>query len=115
MAIAKLSRRTLDQLAPGLRPYFVYDEDLKGFGVRVGASGSKSWFIEYRPGAGGRSAPKRRVTLGSTSKLTPDQARRQAQDDLAESVSGQIPPAPGGPNGPPSPWPRLLTDISKKM
>ena len=93
VAIAKLSKRIVDQLEPGPKPYFVYDEELTGFGVRVGPSGAKSWFIEYRPGAGGRNAPKRRVTLGPTSKFMPDQARRQAQDDLARVRLGSDPSA----------------------
>ena len=38
---------------------------------------------EYRPHGGGRGIAKKRVTLGKTSQLTPDQARKGAADLLA--------------------------------
>jgi integrase len=46
-------------------------------------SGVKSWICEYRPHGGGRGVAKKRVTLGKTSQLTPDQARKAAADILA--------------------------------
>jgi len=40
-----------------------YDEKLPGFGLYVGAKGSRSYFLEYRPGRG-RGVAKRRITIG---------------------------------------------------
>jgi integrase len=85
----RLSKRTVAALGQVDRPTLIYDEDLKGFGIRLTppstrhASGARSWIVEYRSGAGGRRAAKRRVTLGSTETLTPEQARGMATELLA--------------------------------
>jgi integrase len=44
-----------------------------------------------RPGAAGRNAQKRRLTLGSTATLTPDEARRAAREQLAGVRLGSDP------------------------
>jgi integrase len=87
----RISKRTVDALAPASKAFVSYDLDLKGFGVRVWPSGVKKWIVEYRPGAGGRRTAKRRVTLGSVTALTPDQARRAAADLLANVRLGKDP------------------------
>jgi integrase len=91
MAKIKISKRTVDALKPKQTPYVVYDTELTGFGVRVMPSGSKSWIIEYRPGSGGRSVRSVRLSLGPTTLLTPDEARRDARDRLADARRGEDP------------------------
>src|SRR5215204_3773565 len=91
MLAGKLTKRAVDALAPRSKPFVAYDAELKGFGVRVLPSGAKSWVVEYRPGGGGRSVSKRRMTLGSTGTLTPDEARRLARDHLASVRLGADP------------------------
>ncbi|HLI98398.1 MAG TPA: integrase arm-type DNA-binding domain-containing protein, partial [Bradyrhizobium sp.] len=86
----KLSKRTVDALAKGPLPSIGYDAELAGFGVRVGASGSLSWFIEYRPGAGGRRVAKRRFYFGSR-EFTPEEARQTAKTLLARVALGSDP------------------------
>jgi integrase len=76
----KLTKATVTALKPKERPYIVYDEDIVGLGVRVAASGAKSWTLEYRTAASGRRAPVRRVTIGKVDALTPDAARRRANE-----------------------------------
>lgn len=88
---ARLTKRVVDALAPGPRAIVHYDEDLKGFGVRVMPSGFKSWVVEYRPNGGGRGVGTKRMALGSTSTLTPDEARRAARDILASVRLGSDP------------------------
>ena len=57
----KLTKRYIDGLSPPERgEYVVWDTDLKRFGLRVKASGSKSFLIQYR-NSYGRS---RRKSLG---------------------------------------------------
>lgn len=91
MARAKLTKRAVEatRSETGKRVY-VYDTDLTGFGMMVTPKGAKSYFAEYRHGAG-RGAPTRRVTLGSTLKLTPDEARGLAKKTIAEATKGEDP------------------------
>ena len=89
---ARLSKRTIDATLDGALPAIVYDTELKGFGVRVAASGSLSWFVEYRPGAGGRRISKKRFYFGSR-EFTPEQARQTAKELLASVALGEDPMA----------------------
>jgi len=93
VAVARLTKRTVDNLRPSDQRYTVFDTELKGFGVRVSPSGTKVWIVEYRPGPGGRSTAKRRLTLGSTQVLTPDEARRLARAKLLDAHHGLDPVA----------------------
>src|ERR1039458_10347791 len=112
----KLTKRSVDAIHPTGHASITYDADLKGFGVRMGPSGSLSWFVEYRPGAGGRRVSKRRMgpsgslswfveyrpgaggrrvskrrmVLGSR-ELTPEQARTAAKEVLANVALGKDP------------------------
>jgi integrase len=90
--MAKLTKQSLPRLNPRSKPYIEYDSDLPGFGVAVYPSGIKSWVCEYRPHGGGRGVAKKRVTLGKTSQLTPEQARKAAGVMLATVRLGGDPP-----------------------
>ena len=92
MATRKLTKRTIDALPIRNRVYIAYDNVLPGFGCRVTPNGARSWIVEYRPHGGGRSVGKRRITLGSVSVLTPDQAREAAGDVLAKVRFGEDAP-----------------------
>jgi hypothetical protein len=89
--MVKLTRQPLANLKPRSKPYIEYDSELIGFGVAVYPSGVKSWVCEYRPHGGGRGVAKKRVTLGKTSQLTPDQARKAAAGMLAAVQLGGDP------------------------
>jgi integrase len=69
----------------------LWDIELKGFGLRVEPSGVKSFIARYRAGAGGRTAPKRFVSIGRYGALTPDDARRRAREILGAVANGQDP------------------------
>lgn len=88
MPRGKLTRQTVTGSEKKDRPYIVYDTDLKGFGLKVMPSGTKSWIVEYRPGAGGRGVSPRRLTIGRADLLTPDEARGMARDTLAKARLG---------------------------
>lgn len=60
-----------------------WDEEVKGFGLRVFSSGRKSFFFAYR--FGGR---QRYLTLGDYGPLTPAQAREMALQRKAEVLRG---------------------------
>jgi integrase len=64
----------------------LWDGSLPGFGVRVFASGVKSFVLDCR--ANGR---KRRITLGRYGVLTPDAARKKALKELGKVGDGTDP------------------------
>ena len=77
MPTINLTKRSMDAAGPAidaegaLRRVIYFDRALVGFGLLVTPSGSKSFVVQYRAGHG-RSAPTRRLTLGSFGALTPD-------------------------------------------
>jgi len=54
-------------------------------------SGHKSFIVEYRPHGGGRGVATRRLTLGAYGTLTPELARRGAQEASARVRLGEDP------------------------
>ena len=87
----KLTKALLDRLTVqnvGERA-LVFDSELPGFGVRTTPSGS-TFFVQYRAGRG-RSAPKRRISIGRYGAITLDQARQTAKRELSKVANGQDP------------------------
>jgi integrase len=73
----KITKRTVDATNPGERDVFLWDTDLRGFGLKVSPAGSKVYLVQYR--LGGREAPTQRYTIGKHgSPWTPDKAREEA-------------------------------------
>jgi len=66
--------------------YFLWDDQLPGFGVRVFPSGKRGYLIQYR--AEGRT---RRVAIGLHGRLTCDEARKKAQGLLGDVAKGGNP------------------------
>ncbi|MEI6558612.1 MAG: integrase arm-type DNA-binding domain-containing protein [Rhodospirillaceae bacterium] len=90
----KITKRVVDSLVATDGRLFVADSDLSGFGMIVTPAGSKAYIVEYRPGAGGRHVPKRRVTIGPHgSPWTPDTARDEARRVLGLVAAGRDPAA----------------------
>lgn len=87
-----ITKRSVDALKPAAAEYFLWDEKLAGFGVRVQTTGARSYVVKYRAGSG-RSTPTRRVTLGAVGKLTPDEARKLAKTTLGTVAHGADPAA----------------------
>ncbi len=83
----KLTKRLIDQHGPKDRDYFVWCDELKGFGVRIFASGQKSFLIQYRD----EHERTRRFTIGRYGHLTPDQARTEAMKQLGSVLMGNNP------------------------
>ena len=89
---ARITKNLVDKIRPDERDTWVWDTEVKGFGLRVLPSGRKSYVVEYRPGDGGRSAPKRRYTIGRHgSPWTPDGARKKAIEILGDVIRGNDP------------------------
>jgi integrase len=92
---AKITKRVVDAAAAeGGRDLWVWDTELRGFGLRVRPNGHKAYVVEYRPGAGGRSVQKRRFTIGAHgSPWTPSAAREEAVSVLGQVADGKDPAA----------------------
>lgn len=92
---AKITKRAVDgATAEGDRDLWLWDTEVKGFGLRVRPNGHKVYVLEYRPGSGGRTAAKRRFTIGKHgSPWTPDLARKEAERLLGVVKAGGDPAA----------------------
>ena len=93
MPTIKISRRTIAAIPVPEKPTTFYDDALSGFGLSVRPGGSRSWIIEYRPGAGGRGVAKRRLVIGDGVSMTPEDARAVAKSLLARVNLGADPAA----------------------
>jgi integrase len=71
--------------------YDIWDLELTGFGLRIEKSGTKTFIIRYRTDGGGRSAPRRFLTVGRFGTLTVEQARKKAKTLLGAAASGEDP------------------------
>ena len=91
---AKVTKRAVDALtAEGGKEAVLWDSEVKGFGVRVRASGAKSYIVHYRVGTG-RGSPIRKMTIGQPgSPWTPDTARKEAERILGLVGQGKDPGA----------------------
>jgi len=86
-----LTKRVVDAAAPGQVRRDIWDSNLAGFGLRVEASGTKTFIVRYRADGGGRTAPRRFATIGRFGPLTVDGARRQARALLGAAAKGEDP------------------------
>lgn len=82
----KLTKRSVDTLEPKADNYFVWDSEIKGFGVRVMPSGVKTYQIQYRKG--GRT---RRASLGRHGTITAEIARAKAKELMGDVSKGENP------------------------
>lgn len=85
----KLTKRIVDAIEPGEKDVWKWDDELRGFGMRVKPSGVKSYIVQYR----NKHGATRRLTIGRHGVLTPDQARNQARQLLAGIGRGEDPSA----------------------
>ncbi|CAA0129155.1 Tyrosine recombinase XerC [Starkeya nomas] len=97
MATEKITRRIVDALkAPKpsrdgvkVREHFVWDRELRGFGVQVMPSGLKSFVIQYRTLEG----RNRRAVIGRYGLMTVEDARKLAHEKLVAVSKGVDPVA----------------------
>ena len=84
--MTKLSKRIVDAAEAQNKDYVIWDDELPGFGLRVFASGKRSYLIQYR--SAGRS---RRYTIGQHGVWTPELARKEAKVQLGRVAQGDNP------------------------
>jgi integrase len=84
---SKITKRTVDHLSPGSRDRILWDQEVRGFGIRCRPSGAKHYVLKMR--LGGR---QRWLTIGRHgSPWTPDNARREALRLLGLKAAGHDP------------------------
>src|SRR6516225_961276 len=86
----RLTKATIAALVlpAGKSDHIAWDDELKGFGLRLRASGQHVWVCQYQIGP-----QQRRLTLGSVHLFSPEEARRWAKEQLAKARLGQDPQA----------------------
>lgn len=82
----KLTKRVVDAAEAREKDYVIWDDELPGFGLRVFASGKRSYVIQYR--SGGRS---RRFAIGLHGVWTAERARQEAKIQLGRVAQGDNP------------------------
>lgn len=87
----KITKRVIDSAVPepGKKDSWLWDTEIKGFGLRVTRAGSKSYIYKYREGKG-RKARTRMITLGRP-PMTAEQARNKALEASYQVQQGQSP------------------------
>lgn len=82
--IVKLTKSKVEGLpTPATGQAFHWDEELRGFGVRVTASGQRSYVAQGRV-----NGKTRRVTIGEHGRWTCDEARKEAREILRDMDKG---------------------------
>jgi integrase len=82
----KFTKRFADSLEVKPADYFVWDDELPGFGIRVWVSGRKTFVAQYRHGS-----RTRRMKIGLLGKFTVEEARKQARAILGDVARGEDP------------------------
>lgn len=85
-----LTKTFIASLAPSAQAEIYWDREVRGLGVRVMPSGTKSFVMKYRLGKG-RAGPQRFPTLGKVGEITLDQARDTARKWKALAREGVDP------------------------
>ena len=84
-----LTKEFLDGLKPKPHEVFVWDSEIRGLGIRLKPSGTKTFFIQYR----NNSNRTRRLAIGQYGVLTVEAARSMARERLVEVIRGEDPSA----------------------
>jgi integrase len=94
LSVPKITKRLVDHLRPDRngKDVFLWDAGdgaLKGFGIRIKPSGASSYLVQYR----NKEGRTRRLVIGRVGTLTPNEARRLANDFLRAAAEGADPSA----------------------
>src|SRR5215831_17498164 len=104
MAKKRLTEAAVDRAhCPPAGQVFLWDGDVKGFGVRILSSGRKTFWFQYRPEGGARSRPRpgrksgtvisRMIRIGTFPASSVAVARKRARDLAGKVAHGGNPAA----------------------
>jgi integrase len=84
----RLTKTVVQKEKPDARQRFIWDTELKGFGLKIFPSGVKTFVFQYRSPEG----KSKRFTIGKLSDaLTVEQARQVARDRIRDVANGRDP------------------------
>jgi hypothetical protein len=69
----RLSKRGVEAVGSRARDVFVWDSEVRGFGLKVTPKGRRIYILQYS-----RGNRDRRITIGHHGELTAEEARREA-------------------------------------
>lgn len=86
MAVGRITGDTVKAAFPREKDWFLWDDKLPGFGLKVTPKGAKTFILQYR--MGGRGHKTRRYTIGSAARWKAEQARTEARTLLSDVDRG---------------------------
>jgi integrase len=72
----RITKRVVDACQPLEKDRFIFDSEVRGFGLKVTPAGRKVYILQYR--MGGRKSVTKRYTIAEHGDFTADQARAEA-------------------------------------
>ncbi len=84
--MAKLSKRSVDAATAGPTLKVIWDDELRGFGVRIHPTGRKVYIVKCRI-----NGQQRFITIGQHGPVTAEHARARAYEILSEAKNGRDP------------------------
>jgi hypothetical protein len=88
MAKAKITERVIDTLRTASRrtgkSAFLWDTELRGFGLRVAANGHGTWLVQKW--IGGRRGKLKRIAIGHLPPMSIEEARVKARSGALRTV-----------------------------
>src|SRR5262245_59818941 len=83
----KITKRAVDALKTPTKRAFLWDTEVKGFGIVKRPTGVHSYVFNYR----NRSGEDRRISIGQVGTITPAQAREKAEEHRDAVRDGRDP------------------------
>ncbi len=83
----KLTKRVIDGIKPEAKELFIWDTEIRGFGLRVWPSGRRVFIFQYRT----KHKQTRRPVIGQFGSMTVEKARRTALQWASEVQDGGDP------------------------
>ena len=87
--MTRITKRLVDDATPSEKDSYLWDGELKGFGLKITPKGRKVYILQYR--MNGRAGRTRRFTIGQHGPVTADAARAKAKKLLGLVAAGTDP------------------------
>lgn len=81
----RLTKSVVERIHPGPKDIVIWDQEVKGFALKVTPKGRRVYFVFYRTPAG----QQRKPTIGVHGKVTAESARQIAKKWIAGALVGQ--------------------------